>query len=1120
MNRESKRTRRVALTLALALAACGDETTSPPQETPEARAAQAAGSTASGAGTTVTLITGDQVTLRAVDGGKTVTLIEPGPGRAQLRFAINERKGQISVVPEDMTSLVGSGQLDRALFNVTQLLAEGHGDDRSDHLPLIFTGVDGSAGMKSQIAVDGLSVDRTLSSLGMMAVRQQKGGPAPALEVLQRAAVGKARGGAARAAGTSAAPKVWLDRQLKLSLDQSVPQIGGPAARLRGLTGAGVTVAVLDTGVDETHPDLAGKVVSAMSFVEDGHGTADRSGHGTHVASTIAGSGAASGGQMRGVAPGVSLLSGKVCFSQRGCPFSAILSGMEWAAASGAQIVNMSLGGADFPELDPLEEAVNQLSAQYGTLFVIAAGNFGGVPRTVDSPSSADAALSVGAVDRQDRLALFSGQGPRIGDGALKPDLTAPGVGIVAARAAGTALGTPFNDLYRGATGTSMATPHVAGAAALLLQQHPEWSGRQLKDALMSAAQPNETLSAFEQGAGRVDVDRATRQLVTAEPGSLSLGLASFPHNDDPPIVRTLRYYNHDAAPITLTLSASLSARRSGEPAPAEMVALSTSSLVVPANGSAEAVLTVDTSVEAADDLYTGRVAATGDGVRVLTPVAVEREGEVHELTVVVTAADGQPGEASVGLAGLGPEGHPARDVDLLLDVIGQATFRVPAGLYLLNAIDFVNDTYLLAPRIAVAGATTVAMDATLARPVEVTLPDQGYSVSYSTLDYVDNPTGAGNFLAGPRPFSTAHIGPEAAPGELVSNHVLFMTPSENPARTVYHLARASRDRFSTGWRQSFRRSDFAKVESHHVGSLEATLEKVTAVIPLLGGLTLGYGQDPVTGPFRRTDYYYGTDHLRYVDLREYGVSTIDTIEDYRAGQHYRETWNQAPFGPGFAASTLNSLLGDRSGAPQRIRNFLVLAPSLFTDQAVPSRNAGSVMEQGSLKLFRDGQLFSEAVTPARLALSPSMPAARSTYRLEAQATRSPEVVELSTEVRATWTFQAEGGSSPELYPLPVLRFQPSLDEHNRTGARALLLPIEIERPFGAPTPSITSAAVEVSFDDGATWKRLPIVRFRARALGLVVHPRGASYVSLRGSASDAQGNAVEQTIIRAYALR
>ncbi len=121
--------------------------------------------------------------------------------------------------------------------------------------------------------------------------------------------------------------------------------------------------------------------------------------------------------------------------------------------------------------------------------------------------ATAAAALTVGAVDRTDELADFSSRGPRLGDGGLKPEITAPGVDIVAARAAGTAMGNPVDNLYTAASGTSMATPHVAGAAALLAQQHPDWKADQLKNALVSTAktQPNQTIYAARRRTGRPD---------------------------------------------------------------------------------------------------------------------------------------------------------------------------------------------------------------------------------------------------------------------------------------------------------------------------------------------------------------------------------------------------------------------------------------------------------------------------------------------------------------------------------------------------------------------------------------------------------------------------------------
>ena len=165
----------------------------------------------------------------------------------------------------------------------------------------------------------------------------------------------------------------------------------------------------------------------------------------------------------------------------------------------------------DTPEVDLLEEAVNRLTAQTGTLFVIAAGNEGPGESTVGSPGSADAALTVGAVDKQDKLADFSSRGPRVGDGAVKPDVTAPGVDIVAAKAKKSVIGDPVGEQYLRLSGTSMATPHTAGAAALLAQQHPSWKAGELKGALMGSAKPAADQTAFEQGTGRIDVAQGHR---------------------------------------------------------------------------------------------------------------------------------------------------------------------------------------------------------------------------------------------------------------------------------------------------------------------------------------------------------------------------------------------------------------------------------------------------------------------------------------------------------------------------------------------------------------------------------------------------------------------------------
>src|SRR5690606_12123307 len=136
-------------------------------------------------------------------------------------------------------------------------------------------------------------------------------------------AVDKAKAGAFLAKPGGRA-KIWLDGRRRVTLDQSVPQIGAPAAWQAGYTGKDVKVAVLDTGIDVSHPDLASQVVAARNFPTDADG--DRYGHGTHVASTIAGTGAASGGKFKGVAPEAMLYDGKVCDDFGQCPDSAIVA--------------------------------------------------------------------------------------------------------------------------------------------------------------------------------------------------------------------------------------------------------------------------------------------------------------------------------------------------------------------------------------------------------------------------------------------------------------------------------------------------------------------------------------------------------------------------------------------------------------------------------------------------------------------------------------------------------------------------------------------------------------------------------------------------------------------------
>ena len=316
---------------------------------------------------------------------------------------------------------------------------------------------------------------------------------------------------------------------------------------------------------------------------------------------------------------------------------SWVLAGMEWAAHSGAKAVNMSLGGGPTDGTDALSLGLEALSAQTGTLFVVAGGNDGELGAyTIGSPGTAEAALTVGAVGRDESLAPFSSRGPRLGDNAVKPDITAPGVGIVAARAAGTAMGDVVDDHYTAASGTSMATPHVAGAVAILAQQHPDWTGSQLKDALSSTSLTANGLSVFEQGGGRVDVARAVKQKVFAT-GTLNLGAVE---DGQAPVSKVVTYTNAGTTPVSLKLA--LDAKSlAGVPA-ADGIRLGKSTVDVPAGGQATVTITGDPAKLAAGT-YSGRLTATADGVVVHTALGADKTAPKHKVTLTALDLQGKP---------------------------------------------------------------------------------------------------------------------------------------------------------------------------------------------------------------------------------------------------------------------------------------------------------------------------------------------------------------------------------------------------------------------------------------------------------------------------------------------
>jgi subtilisin family serine protease len=662
---------------------------------------------------TITLITGDVVSLAPADGGKFTASVRPAAGRESVGFQTTETGHGVRVVPNDAIPWLVSGRVDAALFDVQRLLRDGYGDSAGATLPLIVQG--GPAARASGTA--------SLPSIGASAAKIGKSDLAAYWKNLA--------GGNARAATTG---RIWLDRKVSASLAESTAQIGAPSAWQAGLTGSGIKVAVLDTGIDATHPDVAGQIEKAQDFSGSGD-TADRFGHGTHVAATVAGTGHGSGGREKGVAPGAKLLIGKVLDDTGNGYESSIIEGMQWAVDSGARVVNMSLGGEPTDGTDPMAAAVNALSARSGALFVVAAGNEGATS-TVGTPGSADAALTVGAVDAADQLAEFSSRGPRAGDSGLKPEITAPGVDIVAARAAGTTMGDPVDALYTSASGTSMATPHVAGAAAIIAGQHPGWTGAQIKDALVSTAKTTAGVDVFGQGAGRVDLARAVSQKITGT------GVADFGEHQagaGPAIVtRTVTYANSGASAVTLSLRSTLA-----------NVSLP-SSVTVPAGGKVSATLSLDTTKAARGPLSGWLTATATGGVQVTTALGGMLDGPHHLVTFRAVDRAGGP----AGVPGLQLFGDDARfDVLNFLFAGETKTFDLQEGDYLLDAT--IEDggpldeqvTQVVNPELRVDRDLTVVLDARQGRPIRIETPrpaEQRTVLSY----YVHRVTGSGRSIA------------------------------------------------------------------------------------------------------------------------------------------------------------------------------------------------------------------------------------------------------------------------------------------------------------------------------------------------------------------------------------
>jgi len=529
----------------------------------------------------VTLITGDKVYVAVYPDDRLRLRIESVDGSSDYGFIIFNMSESIYVIPEN----VDLRKLDLELFNINYLINEVyhegsnkiHNSNTADSIPVFIEYSDSVLNQELFELDNGLVANKIgdeFDSGNLVSSRDfdisfkeslvsrlfpelktdeglkynlsfektYKNFPAISAKVRSESVVKKL-------VDNPDIKKIWLDRKFRASLDESVPFIHVSEVWDLGYDGTGVDIAILDTGIDDTHPDLDDlddipytndpKVVVKVDFTDD-NTTDDLNGHGTHCAGIAAGTGSSSnstlvnGSSYKGVAPNARLWNVKVLDKVGMGSESDIIAGIEFATfgpdgvpdtGDEADILSISLGGPSqrLEADDPLTRAVN-MAVEHGIVVVVAAGNGGGNGySTISSPGSASKVITVGSSGKDGFVSASSGKGPT-NDFAIKPDVLAPGEMITAPRSTlSDDQSIEENDNYTVKSGTSISTPHVAGVSALLLQAHPDWTPEQVKNILISTSDDiGNEYNVYMQGGGLVNASRAIEPKIYVNPATFT----------------------------------------------------------------------------------------------------------------------------------------------------------------------------------------------------------------------------------------------------------------------------------------------------------------------------------------------------------------------------------------------------------------------------------------------------------------------------------------------------------------------------------------------------------------------------------------------------------------------
>ena len=839
----------------------------------------------------VTLITGDRVTI---DAKRRVTAIEPAAGREQIPVrTLRTPTGHTLAIPADAQRLITTGKLDQRLFDINELSKQKKSGaaQQTKSLKLIVAYKGSAAGTRSDVQAAGdTTVRRTLRTLNADAITTPKQDAADLWKALTAE-----RGGStvARHRPDLAGRHPQGEPRQERAADRRPQGVGGrlrrqgrqdrrPGHRRRHNPPGPQEP---DRRREELHDLARHQGPCRPRHARRLH----RRGHRRQVRR-----------QAQGRGTRRHTLNGKV-LQRRGHRLG--LRGHRGHGVGrqprGADIVNLSLGGDDEAGVDPLEATVNKLSKDKG----ISLRDRRGQRR----------------VSPQRRLARQRGRGPhrrrgrrqRQAGGLLQPgparrrrrhqarhDRPRRGTSRRPPPPAATSRRRSGQkpEGYLTISGTSMATPHVAGAAALLKQQHPDWKHAELKGALTASTKDGgHKYMPYQQGSGRIAIDKAIKQTAIAKPASLNYGTQQWPHTDDKPVTKKVTYKNLGSEAITLDLTVQTTSPK-GDPAPTGFFKLGAKTVKIPAGGTAAVDLTADTKLGGtADGTYSAYVVATGAGQTVRTAAVVDREIERHEVTIKTIGRDGKPAPYYDPLFAAITGGDKGQNL-FPYDKSGTAKVRVANGSYLLDWSVFVDPDntakgtdWLVRPKLNITKNTTVTLDARKAKPVDIKLGVPGTKLISAEPRYTYEGYESAPMSDSIKGLRTAHLGPEVPDG-LGQQWLGTWTKG---ADTQYDMFLGGKvKKLATGYTKRLRPADFATVKATMGASSPGRKGSLgpAGYLPEAGGISRIMPEQKL--PRTRTLHLsalgatkWGMDFEQYGDKDEEGDPTMEGLPGDRPAQ-------------------------------------------------------------------------------------------------------------------------------------------------------------------------------------------------------------------------------------------